>query len=93
MSLPLIHSMQKSSPMEKAQIRGIFEARNGSDGLLPETKAFVLNHLDRKTASLAYTRGILEDLEVQLMGDLASVERISDTANPLLRSLLGKLKI
>lgn len=41
-SLPVIDSMQHSSPYEKAQIVGIFKGR-GASGLLPEIKASVLN--------------------------------------------------
>lgn len=91
-SLPLIHSMQKSSPIERAQIKGIFGGR-GSHDLLPEIKAFVFNHIDQKTASLAYIREMLKGLEVELMNDLVAVEKVTGMTNPLLRSLLAKLEL
>ena len=56
-------------------------------------EAFVFNHLDQKTASLAYVREMLKELEVELMNDLIVVEKISGVANPVLRSLLAKLEL
>ena len=35
MSLPVIHCLQNSDPVEKAQITGIFKG-HGDNGLLPE---------------------------------------------------------
>ena len=45
MSLPVIHRLQNSSPVEKAQITGIFKGRD-ANGLLPEMKVLVLKYLD-----------------------------------------------
>ncbi len=84
--------MQNSSPIEKAQITCIFKGRD-ANGLLPELKAWVLKHLDERTASFAYTRGMLKRMEGDLKEDLEAVEKVSGVPNPLLRSLLAKLEL
>ena len=92
MSLPVIHSLRNSSPVEKAQITGIFKGC-GANGLLPEMKALVLKHLDGRTASLEYTRGLLQQMERDLKEGLEAVENVSGRPNPLLKSLLAKLVV
>ena len=88
-SLPIIHSMQNSSPIATAQITCIFKGRD-ANGLLPELKAWVLRHLDERMASFAYTRRMLKRME----GDLKeAVEKVSGVPNPLLKSLLAKLEL
>ena len=91
-SLPVIHSMQNSSQLEKAQITGIFRGRS-SNGLLPEMKTFVLKHLNERTASLAYIREMLKGMEGDLMEDLTAMEKAFSVPNPFLKSLLAKLEL
>lgn len=92
-SLPFIHSMQNSSPAERAQITGIFK-RRGANGLLPETKALVLKHLKKRTASLAYTRGMLKRMESELEEKSEAVEKVFvGVPNPFLRNSLAKLVV
>ena len=54
-------------------------------------KALVLKHLDGRTASLGYTRGMLEQMERDLKEGLEAVENVSGFSNPLLKSLLAKV--
>ena len=84
--------MQNSSPVEKAQITGIFKSR-GATGLLPEMKAFVPRYLDERTNNLAHTRGILEQIERELKEDLEAMEEFSCIPNPFLKILLAKLEL
>ena len=75
MSLPVIHSLRNSSPVEKARITGIFKGR-GANGLLAEMKALVLKHLDGRTASLGYARGMLKQTERDLKEGLEAVGNV-----------------
>lgn len=84
--------MQNSSPAERAQITGIFK-RHGANGLLPEMKTLVLKHLNERTASLAYTRGMLKRMEGELEEKLEAVEDAFGVPNPLLKNLLAKLVV
>ena len=92
MSLPVIHCLQNSSPVEKAQITGIFKNRD-ANGLLPEMKTLIFKHLDQRTSSLEYTRGLLKQMERDLKEGLEAVESVSGLSNPLLKSLLAKLVV
>lgn len=89
-SLPLIHAL--NTEPSNIILRSILQERRIAGKLTFELKQNILAHMKR-TKSLEYTKGVLEDLFTELENEIEKIEKSCGTENYIIRLVLERLKV